>query len=82
MEKLGLLASVDDWVEASNLRNRLVHEYVRDSGKSAAALNRARELAPLLTETYNRVNRYSRARFAGQDDDWPPAVADTGRPGD
>jgi uncharacterized protein with HEPN domain len=31
MEKLGLLTSVLDWVEARNLRNRLVHEYVDDN---------------------------------------------------
>lgn len=30
MEKLGLLSSVTDWVEARNLRNRLIHEYMRD----------------------------------------------------
>lgn len=82
MEKLGLLAAVDDWVEARNLRNRLVHEYVRDSGEFAAALNRARELVPLLTATYNRINRYGRERFAGQGDDWPPLVTDVTEPAD
>lgn len=76
MEKLGLLASVDDWVEARNLRNRLVHEYLRDSGEFAAALNRARELVPLLTGTYNRINRYGRERFAGAGGAWPPLVTD------
>lgn len=76
MEKFGLLASVDDWGEARNLRNRLVHESVRDSGEFAAALNRARELVPLLTETYNRINRYGRERFAGHGEDWPPLVKD------
>lgn len=44
MEKLGLLASVVDWVEARALRNRLVHEYMRGAAEFAAALNRAREL--------------------------------------
>lgn len=76
MEKLGLLTSVEDWVEARNLRSRLVHEYLRDSGDFAAALNRARELVPLLTETYNRINAYSRERFAGGSDDWPVPVTE------
>ena len=74
MEKLGLLESVGDWVEARNLRNRLVHEYPRDSAEFAGALCRARELAPLLIQTYNRINRYSRERFAVADADWPSFV--------
>lgn len=81
MEKLGLLTSVDDWVEARNLRNRLVHEYLRDSGDFAAALNRARELVPLLTETYNRINAYSRERFAAGSDHWPAPLAGAAEPG-
>lgn len=77
-----LLASVDDWVEARNLRIRLVHEYLRDSGEFAGALNRARELVPLLTETYNRINRYSRERLAGLGNDWPPPVTGATEPDD
>jgi hypothetical protein len=44
MEKLGLLDSVDDWLEARNLRNRLIHEYMQDPGEFAQALNRALDL--------------------------------------
>ena len=29
-EKLGLIVSVADWIEARNLRNSLVHEYTED----------------------------------------------------
>lgn len=63
MEKLGLLASVDDWVEARNLRNRLVHEYMQDPAAFAAALNRAAELVPLLTATHERLSRYADEHF-------------------
>lgn len=64
LEKLGLLPSVLDWVEARNLRNRLVHEYMRDPEDFAGALNRARELTPLLIETFNRINAYSQKQFS------------------
>jgi hypothetical protein len=74
MEKLGLLSSVLDWVEARNLRNRLVHEYQRDADDFAGALIRARELVPLLVDTYNRINSYSRQRFASDDSPWPPVL--------
>jgi hypothetical protein len=30
-ERLGVLSSVEQWLEARYLRNRLVHEYVRDA---------------------------------------------------
>ncbi len=65
LEKLGLLPSVLDWIEARNLRNRLVHEYMRDPEDFAGALDRARELVPLLIETFNRINAYSQVQFAG-----------------
>jgi phytoene dehydrogenase-like protein len=71
MEKLGLLASVVDWVEARALRNRLVHEYLQDAAEFAAALNRARELVPLLVHTYNLLNAYIQARFAATTGSWP-----------
>ena len=71
MEKLGLLASVTDWMEARNLRNRLVHEYMRDEAEFAGALNRAAELVPLLVSTYNAVNAYARHRFGASIPHWP-----------
>lgn len=74
MEKLGLLSSVLDWVEARNLRNRLVHEYLRDEQEFAGALNRAGLLVPLLIDTYNRLNRYSAERWATSAEHWPPLL--------
>jgi len=59
MEKLGLLSSMIDWVEARNLRSRLVHEYVEDSEEFAGALNRAIELVTLLVETSDNYNVYA-----------------------
>jgi len=74
MEKLGLLDSVVAWVEARNLRNRLIHEYMRDAQDFADALNRAHELVPLLVQTYNNLSAYARARFGQAAEDWPGTV--------
>ncbi|EAR23490.1 hypothetical protein [Nitrococcus mobilis] len=74
MEKLGLLSSVIDWVEARNLRNRLVHEYMRDPEEFAAALKRAHALVPLLIETYNALNGYAKARFGNHASQWPDTL--------
>ena len=74
MEKLGLLSSVLDWVEARNLRNRLVHEYLRDADDFAGALDAAHQLVPLLIETYNRLNTYSQEHFATTSTPWPPML--------
>lgn len=71
MEKLGLLGAVTDWMEARNLRDRLVHEYMRDPGEFAAALRRAHELVPLLVDTYNAIRVYAQERLAAGEDAWP-----------
>lgn len=61
-ERLGLLASADDWLAARKLRNRVVHEYVRDAAELADALNEAHALVPLLTGFAEAVARFCRAR--------------------
>lgn len=71
MEKLELLDSVAEWLEARNLRNRLIHEYVRDPAEFADALRRAQELVPMLVRTYDSLNRYARDRFAAENGNWP-----------
>mgnify|MGYP000459218345 CR=1 FL=1 len=63
MEKLGLLGSMLDWIEARNLRNRLVHEYVDDNQEFAEAVNRAIELVRLLIDTYERLSLYASEHF-------------------
>lgn len=71
MEKLGLLSSVTDWVEARNVRNRLIHEYMRDPEEFADALNRTGELLALLVSTYNSLCKYARDRFVSPTGEWP-----------
>ena len=74
-EKLGLLTSVSDWLEARNLRNRLVHEYLRDPAEFAGALQRAAELVPLLVATYNALSEFARVRFGADAGQWPGPLA-------
>jgi uncharacterized protein with HEPN domain len=59
MEKLGMLSSMTDWIEARNLRNRLVHEYIDDNQLFSDALNRALALVSLLTDTQEKLNKYA-----------------------
>lgn len=54
-ERLGLLSSADEFIEARKLRNRLVHEYVENREELAANLNAARKASTLLTTALVRV---------------------------
>lgn len=47
-ERLGWLASVDDWLLVRKLRNRMIHDYVRDPAELAQALQAAHEAVPML----------------------------------
>ena len=47
-EKLGLIASVADWIEARSLRNSLVHEYTEDVELLRQSILRALELVPMF----------------------------------
>ena len=47
-EKLGLIASADDWMIIRQLRNQMVHEYVEDPVILISALNTANAFVPLM----------------------------------
>lgn len=47
-ERLGWIVSVDEWLEARRMRNRMIHEYVRDAAELAAALSLGHAAVPLL----------------------------------
>jgi len=49
-ERLGWIQSVDIWLELLRLRNRMVHEYVRDAVELASALMAAHAAVPLLAD--------------------------------
>lgn len=61
-EKLGLLVSTTAWVEARSLRNRMVHEYVRNPVALAEALNEAHLKLPLLTAFVAACQTYAEHR--------------------
>ncbi len=54
-EKLGLLSSVDRWMEARQKRNQMVHEYIEDLSLLTSALNEGHQLVPLLLETAEKM---------------------------
>ncbi len=66
MEKLGLIDSVDDWIEARNLRNRLIHEYMRDQDEFLQALIRSKELVPTLLNAQDKLSSYSTERLLAE----------------
>lgn len=61
-EKLGLLTSADDWLASRKLRNRMVHEYVRDATELAAALNQGHSQVSLLVSVAQAIAADCRRR--------------------
>ena len=47
-ERLGWIGSATDWIECRQLRNFMIHEYVRDMAVLAAALSKGHVAVPLL----------------------------------
>lgn len=62
-ERLGVLPSTERWLEARNLRNRPVHEYITDPARFAEDLVLAREYSLMLLDTFNRLLRYAMTRM-------------------
>lgn len=62
-ERLGFIASVDQWLQARRLRNRMVHEYVRDAAELATALQAGHAFVPLLLDAAVALEREVRQRF-------------------
>lgn len=56
-ERLGVLTSTERWLEARNLRNHLVHEYMTDPAKFVEDLALAREYSLMLMEAFNRLRQ-------------------------
>ncbi|WP_026596137.1 hypothetical protein [Methylohalobius crimeensis] len=54
-ERLGWIASADEWLEIRRLRNQMIHEYVEDPVVLANALEAARRYVSVLTETTDRM---------------------------
>ena len=62
-ERLGVLTSTEHWLEARNLRDRLVHEYMTEPAKFVEDLALAREYSLMLISTFNRLRQDAMARM-------------------
>jgi hypothetical protein len=62
LEKIGVLPSVDEWLELRELRNAFAHDYPEDSELQAATLNRAFSAAERLVEILRYIKGYA-ARY-------------------
>jgi hypothetical protein len=54
-EKLGVLASVDDWLIVRGLRNQMVHEYIESLDILTDALNQANSHVALIVSCANAI---------------------------
>lgn len=62
-ERLGVLESAESWLEARQLRNRLVHEYMERPDAFAEDLGLARSHTVMLFATFNRLRDYAVVRM-------------------
>ena len=62
--RLKLLAQTsDDWIAARALRDRMVHEYIRNPVLLAQAVNEAHRAVPMLIEFVDACQAYAAARL-------------------
>lgn len=54
-ERLGLIASADDWQAMRALRNQMVHEYVEDPAVLVGALQAGHDFTPALIDAADRM---------------------------
>ena len=73
-ERLGILTSTEQWLEARNLCNRLVHEYMTEPEKFAKDLALAKEYSLMLLNTFNRLRQNAIARMGHKAENLPEAL--------
>jgi hypothetical protein len=62
-EQLGVLEDVSQWLEARQLRNTLIHEYMEDSATFAENIQLAEQYSHLLLATYQRIHNDAATRL-------------------
>lgn len=62
-EKLGVIESVERWLEAGKLRNRLVHEYMVNAEVFVEGLQLARDYSLMILDSYNRLCLFATSRM-------------------
>lgn len=75
-ERLGVLDDVEAWLEARQLRNRLIHEYMEDPEVFARDLRLAEGCSSLLQDTYEALRRFAAERMAVGATQLPPSLTD------
>ncbi len=73
-ERLGVLMSTEKWLEALNLRNRLLHEYITQPESFAEDLLLAKDYSVMLIETFNRIRQDALTRMAHKPESLPEAL--------
>lgn len=73
-ERLGVIESVERWLEARKLRNRLVHEYMENPDSFAEDLMLAHDYTDLLIDAFNRVHEFASTRMGVSGSDLPPVL--------
>ena len=58
-----MVESVDCWLEARTLRNRLVHEYMKSAETFSEDLALAKEYSLLLVDSFNRLREFAVTRM-------------------
>lgn len=71
-ERLGVLEDTTQWLEARQLRNRLVHEYSTDPVTFAQDLNLATGYAQMLIRAYHRLHADAITRLGIAEERLPP----------
>lgn len=66
-ERLGLIASADEWMALRRLRNQMVHEYIEDLTLLASALQSGHESVSMLEGAANKLVAESLNGVAGSD---------------
>ena len=62
-ERLGVVDSVENWLAARTLRNRLVHEYMENPEAFAEDLALAKPYTHLLVNTFNNLREFAERRM-------------------
>ncbi len=70
-EKLGVVESVERWLEARKLRNRLVHEYMVNAEVFVEDLELARNYSLMILQSYNRLCSFATSRMGIKDNAIP-----------
>ena len=73
-ERLGVVTDAQHWLEARNLRNRLVHEYMEDPEYFAQDPLLARDYSLILFDTNSRLRHYAFSRMDFSESELPDSV--------